>query len=217
MANYDQLIYDIARQEGFTDVVAKMIAAQARLESTNYTSTVLQCNNNMFGMKYVRQPLSMGRGTIAPSSELSGGCTRIDNGGCDKKGTSGCKDGDFYAKYDNPEKSIRDTIQRLYKTTRKGIGFNEINSSTDTTSYANNLKKRDYYGSHDFSTAAGQQEAKDYAKNLKYLLSKVSVTAWIKDVYATNKKTINYALIGGVIIGLTGYAYYLYKKKIIKI
>ena len=212
--NYDQIIYNTAREEGFTDIVAKMIAAQARLESTNYTSRVFVCNNNMFGMKYAGQALAK-RGTLAPTNEISSGCS-VSGSECNRTGVGNCKNGDFYAKYDSPEDSIRDAIQRLFKVSRNGIGFDELNATIDTTSYATALKKRDYYGFIKYGSPGSEKEISDYAAGLRSRLSKVSITEWVKDTYKNYQKQINYGVIGIVLIGLTGYVYYLNKKGLFK-
>lgn len=197
--NYDQEIYNIAVQEGFTPVVAKLIVAQARLESANYSSNVFKCNNNMYGMKYVGQPLAV-RGTLAPSSEVSKNCKAVGDG-CNRIGSGDCNNGDFYAKYTSATDSAKDTIERLYKKTRNGIGFNEINSSTDSTSFANNLKARGYF----------EITADKYAKNLNSQLFKIKILQFYKE----NKKVINYGVIGGVIIAISAYVYFLKMKKIV--
>jgi flagellum-specific peptidoglycan hydrolase FlgJ len=59
MANIDQDIYNMAIAEGFSPISAKLIVAQARLESGDYSSNVFVNNNNMFGMKYVGQTLEV--------------------------------------------------------------------------------------------------------------------------------------------------------------
>ena len=43
-AQYDQIIYDTAIKEGFNPTAAKLIVAQARFESADYTSNVFQKN-----------------------------------------------------------------------------------------------------------------------------------------------------------------------------
>lgn len=217
MNNYDQIIYNVAIQEGFTDVVAKLIAAQARVETSlngeDYSTENFNCNNNMFGMKYVGQSRAI-RGTPAPSSERQSGCG-VSGSGCNKVGVGNCSNGDFYARYSSPEDSVRDAIQRLFKKTVNGITPEELNTATDSTSYATIQKKRGYYGFHPYGTAGAQDEIDQYASYIRARLKRVSVSEYIADVYKNNKTTINLAVIGGVIIGLTGYMYYLYKKGII--
>lgn len=198
-ANYDQEIYNLAIQEGYTPIVAKLIVAQARLESANYTSPVFNCNNNMYGMKYIGQPLAT-RGTLAPDSEISRGCSSSGRD-CNRIGVGSCNNGDYYAKFNTPLDSARDTIIRLYRITRKGVGFNELNSATDSLSFATLLKKRDYFGG----------SANSYAAGLSARLLLVNII----EFYQENKKAINYATLGAIIIGLSVYGYILKRKKII--
>lgn len=210
MPNHDQLIYEAAIQEGIKPTVAKFIVAQARLESADYTSPVFNCNNNMFGMKFASQPLAT-RGTIAPSTEISINCTRIIGPGCDRKGTAGCKNGDYYSKYSSPADSARDVVQRYYKKTMYGVTFDDLNSSTDVIDFAKKLKKRHYFGKKDPNTAAGNAEALSYAAGLKAKLILISVS----EFYEKNKKNINYTLVTLLFAGIGGYLFYLKKKKII--
>lgn len=217
MNNYDQVIYNIAREEGFTDIVAKLIAAQARVETSDngvdYSTSNFTCNKNMFGMKYVGQPLAT-KGTPAPSNERSSGCS-ASGSGCTRVGVGTCSNGDFYARYSTPEDSARDSIQRLFKKTVNGIPPEQINTATDSTSYATIQKKRGYYGFHAYGTPGAQAEIDNYAAGIRARLKRVSVSDYIADVYQNNKTPINLAVVGGVLIALTGYMYYLYKKGII--
>jgi hypothetical protein len=45
-AQYDQIIYDTAIKEGFNPTAAKLIVAQARFESADYTSNVFQAERH---------------------------------------------------------------------------------------------------------------------------------------------------------------------------
>jgi hypothetical protein len=45
--NVDQMIYDTAISQGFTPISAKLIIAQARVESDNYTSKNFKLRNIM--------------------------------------------------------------------------------------------------------------------------------------------------------------------------
>jgi hypothetical protein len=217
MNKYDQLIYNVARQEGFTDIVAKLIAAQSRVETSDsgvdYSTLNFTCNNNMFGMKYVGQPLAT-RGTPAPSNERQSGCDSSGSG-CDKVGVGTCSNKDFYARYSSPEDSVKDAIERLFKKTVRGVAPEELNTATDSTSYATIQKKRGYYGFHDYGTAGAQAEIDKYAAGLRARLKRVSVSDYISDIYKNNKTTVNLAVVGAVLIGITGYMYFLYKKGII--
>ena len=201
MPNYDQEIYNIAIEEGFNPIVAKIVVAQARLESGNYGSNVFNCNNNMFGMKYVGQPLAT-RGTLAPSNEISSGCQPTGEG-CNRTGI-GCVDRDFYAKYKSPAYSERDVIQRLYKINRNGIGFAELNASKDTTDYATKLKMRNYYGFASHTTPQGQEEIRKYAAGLTARLRLVNIIEFVKK----NKKGI-----GLIVAAMVVYVLYVLRKE----
>lgn len=194
----DQSIYNTAIEEGFSPMSAKLIVAQARLESGHYGSDVFKANNNMYGMKFIGQPLAT-KGTLAPPNERSASC----------KSGGTCVDSDHYAKYSSIEDSAKDTIQRLYKKTRKGIGFDQLKDVKSATEFANKLKTRDYFGFHSIDTNAGKQEAKDYAKVLDSILFRIKVI----NFYKRNEKKINYTTLAILVLGLTGVAYWYYKKK----
>lgn len=123
MANYDQEIYEAAKSEGFSDTASKLIVAQARLESADYTSNVFKNNFNMFGMKYIGQPLAVA-GTKAPSNEGSL----------------------VYAKYKSPADSTKDLVGRLYKITRAGVSFDDLKNVKTPAEFATKLKQRGYFG-----------------------------------------------------------------------
>ena len=72
-AQIDQQIYLMALANGYTDLSARLIVAQARLESADYTSNVYKNNLNAYGMKFVGQALAT-RGTLAPKSERTKDC-----------------------------------------------------------------------------------------------------------------------------------------------
>lgn len=145
--NLDTQIYNLARANGFTDQSARLICAQARLESANYTSNVFRNNNNMFGMKYLgaRQPLAS-RGTLAPLGERSAPClVNVNN----------CLNSDFYAKYATPLDSAKDLITRLYAITRNGITPQMLKNADTPETFARLLKQRNYYGGTESNYAAG--------------------------------------------------------------
>lgn len=190
----EQQIYELAISEGFSPSSAKLIVAQSKLESTNYTSNVFQKNNNMYGMKYVGQPLAQ-RGTLAPINERSESCRSV--------GT--CVDRDFYAKYNSPIDSAKDTLQRLYKKTRNGIGFEQLKDVRDADEFAKKLKTRNYFGFYDINTPQGIREAQEYAN----LLSSKLKTFSVKEVSQNKNELIVYGL---VLIGVTSLAYLYYRK-----
>jgi len=201
MTNYeiDQSIYNTAIKDGFTPVSAKFIVAQARLESGHYKSDIFTKNNNSFGMKYVAQPLAT-KGSLAPYKERSSSC----------KENGICSNGDYYAKYSSVEDSIKDVIERNYNKTKNGVTPEQLKNSKTPEEYASLLKKRGYYGAPESS----------YASNIKSILNRVTISniyGGAKEVYNKNEKGINFGLIAISLIGITYYAYYLYKKGIIKI
>jgi flagellum-specific peptidoglycan hydrolase FlgJ len=169
MINIDQQIYDAALKGGFTPTSAKLIVAQARHETGDYKSNVFNKNNNLFGMKFVGQPLAT-RGTPAPKSEW----------GCGGKCNS-----DFYSKYANISDSVQDLINRNLKFTRNGVTFEQLKNAPDSTTYANLLKKRGYYGA----------TASLYDSGLKRALSKLNIVEMAKELVKSKK--------GQFIIGLT--------------
>lgn len=137
--SYDQIIYDVAISEGFNPTAAKLIVAQARFESADYSSNVFQKNLNTSGMKFIGQPLAT-RGTPAPANEQRCG------GGCDS---------DYYAKFRSVEDSARDKISRLYNITMRGVTPQQLKNVKDADEFASLLKKRGYYGSSESQYAAG--------------------------------------------------------------
>jgi flagellum-specific peptidoglycan hydrolase FlgJ len=197
----DQEIYNTAISEGFSPTSAKLIVAQARLESGHYESNAFLTNNNMYGMKYIGQPLAT-RGSLAPMNERSASCR---NGGS-------CNNSDHYAKYKSPSDSAKDVIQRLYKKTRNGIGFNELRDVKDANEFANKLKTRNYFGFHDINTPEGQAEADAYARVLKSIILRIKVL----EFYQENKKTINYGMIAFFMLSLSAISYWYYKKNYLK-
>lgn len=184
--NYDQLIYDAAIKGGFTPTSAKLVVAQARHETGNYTSNVFKKNNNLFGMKFVGQPLAT-RGTPAPKSEW---------------GCGGTCNSDFYSKYASVSDSVQDLINRNLKITRKGVTFQQLVNAKDSTEYANLLKQRGYYG----ATVAL------YDRGLKSALTKLNIVEQVKQFYAENTTSVNTGL-GLLLIGIGLYIAAVIKKK----
>ncbi len=135
----DQIIYDVAISEGFNPTAAKLIVAQARFESADYSSNVFQKNLNTSGMKFIGQPLAT-RGTPAPANEQRCG------GGCDS---------DYYAKFRSVEDSAKDKISRLYNITMRGVTPQQLKNVQNADEFANLLKKRGYYGAPESQYAAG--------------------------------------------------------------
>ena len=183
-AEYDQLIYNTAIKQGFTPTAAKLVVAQARFESSDYTSNVFKKNLNTSGMKFVGQPLAT-RGTLAPTNERSATCRA---GGV-------CKDSDHYAKFASVQDSANDKIVRLYNITRKGVTPEQLKNAKDADEFAALLKTRGYYG--------GDQA--NYAAGLRAKLLRIQVVEFV----TKNKNSI--LLVVG--LAILGGAYYLYKKR----
>ena len=149
----DQQIYDTAIKNGFNPMAAKLIVAQARFESADYTSNVYKQNNNTSGIKFIGQPNAV-RGSLAPANE------RTCNGGCN---------GDYYAKFNTIQDAINDKIARLYNITMRGVTPQQLKDSTDANDFANKLKQRGYFGS----------TAIDYANGLKAKLLRINVLEFV--------------------------------------
>lgn len=202
MANpNDQILYNVAIKNGFTPTAARLVVAQARLESADYTSGIFKRNNNTSGMKYAGQSLAT-LGDLAPYSERSSACKSVTEG---KVGGFGpmppCTKGDHYARFRTVEDSARDKIERNFRITMGGVTPDQLKNVKSPEEFANLLKRRSYYGGSETLYAAGMR-----AKLLKMD---------VLEFYEDNKTAINYGLIGAVVLGLTGYAYFLYKKGII--
>jgi ribosomal protein S8 len=183
--NIDQIIYDTAIKQGFNPNAAKLIAAQARFESADYTSNVFLLNNNTSGIKFIGQPNSI-RGSISP-------------------------EGDYYAKFNTIQDAINDKIVRLYNINMRGVSPQQLKKSTTPDDFARLLKQRGYYGNSAYGTSGAESEIINYTNGLKAKLFKINVL----EFYNKNKNKINYGTIGIVIIGITLYVYYLKKKRVI--
>ena len=189
MINYDQEIYEGAIQGGATPALAKLMIAQGRFESGNYGNNQTKTNNNVFGFKYSPNSQYAKKGNISP-------------------------EGDPYAKYDTLQDAILDYIGRWMNKSSKEGGtrlqeFNKIQEG-DTYTYAYKLKKSyGYYGT--LQGESDEDAINRYAKGMKSALTRMKIV----EFYFKNQTTINYAVIGGVLIGMTAYVYYLVKKKII--
>lgn len=127
--NIDKLIYDQAINAGFSKKLAMLIIGQARLESADYTNNQFKTNNNIFGFKYVNQPLAI-PGNKSP-------------------------EGNFYAKYKSPNDSVKDYIERYFSFSRGGVSTQDLKNSTDSTDFANKLKQRGFFGITAKQYAAG--------------------------------------------------------------
>ena len=198
MENIDQIIYDTAIAKGFNPQAAKLIAAQARFESADYTSGVFRANNNTSGIKYIgSSQKNAQRGSLAPMSERSTSCR---NGGT-------CVNSDHYAKFDTIQDSVNDKIVRLYSLTMGGVTPQQLKDVTDATEFAILLKKRSYYGATPYGTSQADADIRNYASGLKNKLLKINVLAFIKK----NKTPLS--ILGLGLVLLSGGIYYYLKLK----
>ena len=183
----DQVMYDTAIKQGFTPVAAKLIVAQARFESADYTSAVFRANMNTSGMKFIGQPLAS-RGTPAPANERT--CNLTCNG-------------DFYAKFGSVQDSATDKVVRLYSKTMGGVTPEQLKNVKDADEFARLLKKRRYYGPSAYGTAGAEKEISQYAGGMRAKLLKINVLEFVK-----KNSTL---LIAGLLL-LIGGSYFLYNK-----
>jgi len=196
MISNDQIIYDVAIKSGFTPIAAKLVVAQARFESADYTSNVFKNNLNTSGMKFIGQPLAT-KGTLAPLNERSSTC----------KSGGGCKNSDYYAKFSSVGDSAKDKIERLYNKTMGGVTPDQLKNVKDANEFAILLKKRGYYGFGKYGTDQAEKEIKIYSGGLKAKLLKVNILEFIRQ---NPKKTATGIII---IVGILGfYVYKLYRK-----
>lgn len=150
----DQQIYNTAIQQGFNPAAAKLIAAQARFESADYTSNVFKKNNNTSGIKFIGQPNAV-RGTLSP-------------------------EGDYYAHFNTIQDGINDKIVRLYNITMRGVTPKQLKDSTNADEFADLLKKRGYYGNTAYGTSQAVKDIANYASGLKSKLLKINVLEFIQ-------------------------------------
>jgi hypothetical protein len=191
----DQIIYDIAIKNGFTPTAAKLVVAQARFESADYTSRVFLANYNTSGMKFIGQPLAT-KGTLAPYNERSSTCQR----------SSVCVNSDHYAKFASVADSARDKIERLFTKTMGGVVPAQIKNTQTPEEFADLMKRRSYYGFHKYGTADAQKEINNYSRGMRAKLIYIQVQEFVQK----NKKGIAGSIIGVVL--LVG-AYILYKNR----
>ena len=125
----DQQIYNTALEQGFNPIAAKLIVAQARFESADYTSNVFKKNNNTSGVKFIGQKNAT-QGTLSP-------------------------EGNYYAKYNTIQDSLNDKIVRLYNIRMRGVTPEQLKNAKDAAEFARLLKQRGYYGSSEAEYAAG--------------------------------------------------------------
>jgi len=122
----DEIVYQTGIDNGLPSAVATMLAAQARLESGNYTSNLYLQNNNAFGYKYVGQ-FGAHQGILAPKSEWN------------NPNVAG-----YYAAYDSLAKSALEVVKWIKRRIKEGVFTME--DLTNPDDYANAFKKAGYFG-----------------------------------------------------------------------
>ncbi len=117
-------------------VLSRLMVAQSKYETANYTSHVLQANKNAFGYKYYRGSIyQIGIGTPASGFDASGNL-----------------DGGTYGLYRDVADSAREVADWIG---RRKADF--INADSPTM-YAVALDHNDYYGEDVYRYAAGLQK-----------------------------------------------------------
>lgn len=201
----DQLIYNTAIKAGFTPTAAKLVVAQARLESADYTSPVFRNNNATSGMKYIGQPLAR-RGTLAPYKERSDRCKAVTQNQVGGFGPAPCRNDDHYAAYNSVADSASDKINRLYNINKGGVTPEQLRNAKDADEFAMLLKKRSYYGFGKYGTDVGTREQNEYAAGLRAKLLRVEVIEFLQK----NKVPIGAILL--IAFGVSAYLYFKLKK-----
>jgi len=122
MANIDERIYTAAVTDGMPPVLATLIVAQARHETSNYSSNVFLTCNNAFGYKYVGQSTALGPCTGSP-------------------------EGNDYAKYFDVEQSTHELTGWIKRRQREGKFPADLEQITTPDQYAELLKTAGYFTS----------------------------------------------------------------------
>ena len=129
MNQFDYMVLNAALAKGLGSDLARLITAQARLESGDYSSNVFNRDNNLFGYKYVGQSGAT-QGTAAPASE-----------------------GGYYAHYATIADSVNELVGWLIR--RQNQGLFDISNLTTPEAYASALKSGGYFGISAAEYAAG--------------------------------------------------------------
>lgn len=145
--NIEQLIYDAARANGMPDILSKLIVAQAKHETGNFTSPVYRNNNNLFGYKFRGQKLAI-QGSQAPKGEWQ------------KKEIP-----EYYAKYLKLEDSVKELAEWIKRRQKEKIFPVNLSDIKTPQQYALLLKKSGYYG----DTLA------NYTRNLNAYYKKLAI------------------------------------------
>lgn len=118
---YSQALQGSPYNPGVPDAVARLMVAQARHETGDFTSNLFRRYNNAFGYAY-----------YAPSNYQTGPGSIADNG-------------QAIAAYRSVEDSTNEVIDWLYRRVRQGR-FPDLNTISTPEQYAAALKAAAYYG-----------------------------------------------------------------------
>jgi hypothetical protein len=179
--NYDQIIYDTAIANGYNSKACEIIVAHARVITDDYKSGELISNNNFFGLRYVRQPLASKGSKIKSNASLQD------------------SDNHYYAKYSNPEDSVRDLVWRLYSRDINGIPQFMLQEVRSVDEYAELLKKRDFYDGNEYRYA-------NAIRNKLFSVKIIDIVNEFKSTAERHKPAIMLCLVGvATMVGLLKY------------
>lgn len=142
----DKKIYSFAYSQGLPSPLCRLLVAQSRVETADYTSNVCKKYNNYFGYKYVGQKKwAIGKGGAANAFDAQGN-----------------KDGGNYASYAKLEDSVGEVCDWIKRRVNGGFDFMKV---VNYTEYAEILKRCGYYG----------QTSKEYAASLGSKMNKINL------------------------------------------
>lgn len=126
--NYDQIIYDIAIANGYNPTACQIIAAHARYITNDYKSDIVADNNNLFGLRYVKQTLAEKGTPVSEDDRIPGNVNT-----------------NFYARYNSPEDSVRDLVWRFFSSNVNNVTKSRLQEIRHVDEYADMLKSRMFY------------------------------------------------------------------------
>lgn len=125
-AYYDDLIYTTARaatavNPGLPDTLARLLVAQAKHETGNYTHRFFTEGNNAFGYSYVGSRYQSGPGPVADNGKPIG-------------------------YYSSIQDSVKELVDYIYRRSKEGKFPADLTMITTPADYAALLKSVGYYG-----------------------------------------------------------------------
>lgn len=120
MADYAQIIFNTARQDGMPLELSELIVSQAKHETGDFTSNVFHNDNNAFGYKYVYgAKYQTGKGT--PIGDW------------------------YYAKYATIQDSAHEMTAWIKRRQNEGVFPSDLKVIKTPEQYATLLKQANYY------------------------------------------------------------------------